>query len=47
MWSVKKNLSNIINNLIVNKRYETFSVFEEEINKNFLNFLDCLKNPVI
>jgi hypothetical protein len=47
MWSTQRNLSNLINNVIANRKYDQYSVFEEELNKNFNNFLDILKYAVI
>ncbi len=46
MWSTQRNLSNLINSVLYNRKYDLFHVFEEELNKNFNNFVDILKNAV-
>lgn len=46
MWSSEKNLSNLINGVVIGKKYDLFATLQEELNKNFVNFLNILKDPV-
>ena len=46
MWSAKNRLFKIINSVLVDKQYDLFSTFEDELKANNGMFLECLKNPV-
>ena len=40
MWSTQRNLSGLINNVLVNRKYDLFPVLEEELNKNVDHFCE-------
>lgn len=46
MWSTKNNLFRTVNAVLVEKKYELFGEFQEELRANNSMFLECLKNPV-
>jgi hypothetical protein len=46
MWSTKNSLFQTVNAVLVEKNYELFGVFEEELKTKNGMFLECLKNPV-
>lgn len=46
MWSAERALSSLITNVIINKKFEQFQVFQDEINNKYAHFLDILKDPV-
>lgn len=46
MWSTQRNLSGLINSVLVSRKYELFPVLEEELNKNVDTFVNILKNSV-
>ena len=46
MWSTKNKLFKTVNAVLVDKKYDLFNEFEEELKANNSMFLECLKNPV-
>lgn len=46
MRSIQKNLSFLINDVLIGKKYDLFVTLQEELNKNFNKFLDILKDSV-
>jgi hypothetical protein len=46
MWSFQKSLSNIINDVVVNKKHDIFPMFKETLNSNMSSLLNILKDKV-
>jgi fumarate reductase subunit C len=47
MWSKQKALNQLLTSVIVDKNFDLFPTLEEELNRNYDDFLDILRNPVI
>lgn len=47
MWAAERTLSNLITNVVINKRFEQFQTFQDELNAKYAHFLDILKDPVL
>ena len=46
MWSSQKSLSNLINDVIINKKFELKTTFQETLNNKLKSLLDVLKDKV-
>lgn len=46
MWSVERDLSNLITNVLIHKKFDLFPVLEDELNRRYKNYDELLKDTV-